>query len=256
MVIVVRSLEMANRPPVTPAGSNCTPALASSSQTPATNPDSTPSLKRRKARTWTEKIGLVLDQLDEVGWSLPKFLEEFFTIEEASSPATTRSNRHQQCLNSMLNGATQPRILMLLELLYRNALKVKFRGNDNSVPPGEQMFHATTRPEDIEHAYPGMTTWAVRLVGDLVDQEAMEMTERSTGLHLRATAKAGTRNEAHKISWDAVGEFSMKGLEDVAAKHAPVMSFLTNAYTVKEFAAAKPGQVVAVQTYRLQNLVS
>jgi len=35
MVIVILSLEMANRPPVTPAGSNRTPTLASSSQTPA-----------------------------------------------------------------------------------------------------------------------------------------------------------------------------------------------------------------------------
>ena len=153
MFSVILSLEMANRPPVTPAGSGCTSALASSSRTPAAIPSGTPSLKRR---TQTEKTDLILDQLDEIGWLLPKKFEEFFTIEEASSPTKTHSNCHQQRLNSMLNDSTQPRMLKLLELLYHNALKVKFRGNDNSVPPGEQIFHAAILPESIEHAYPSM----------------------------------------------------------------------------------------------------
>ena len=74
---------MTNRSPVTPAGSSRTTASASSSRTLAANPDSTPSLKYRKAQTRTEKTDLVLDQLDDVGWSLPKFPEEFFKIEEA-----------------------------------------------------------------------------------------------------------------------------------------------------------------------------
>jgi len=133
---------MASNTPSRAVKETIEPALlqsASTSQTPSSS-----SQKRRAAQSRAQKIECMLDQLEEVRWSLPKFLEEFFLLEETKKSTVVpveRSDRHKRVVNSMFNGATPPRMFSLMESLYKNAHTVNFRTNDKesrSLPPASR----------------------------------------------------------------------------------------------------------------------
>ncbi|KAF8955673.1 hypothetical protein BDZ97DRAFT_1673396 [Flammula alnicola] len=180
-------------------------------------------------------------------------------MKDGRSVLVERGDTHKRVLTSFLNGTTKPHLGSILENMYDSSSRVDFRAKDRTMNPGMNMFNETHPLNEIEHGQAAMVTWAVRLVGDLVSAEAEEMTKQETGLHLRARAKAGGREEYDKASWDAIRAFRLSGLEDIAHKHAPIMTYLVKAYTQAGFAEAghknETARVVAIRKYRPQNLV-
>ncbi|KAJ3515928.1 hypothetical protein NLJ89_g1460 [Agrocybe chaxingu] len=217
----------------------------------------TSSTPRQSPRSRADKLNIVLDSLDSVGWSLPRFLEEFFKIQEKKGTELVkvkRDERHERVLTSMINGTTKPHFGTLLELVYRNACAVKFLSKDATIQPGRALFSQDLTPNDIPHALPAITTWSVRLTGFLVNEEASEMVKPDAGLHLRVQAKAGGASEQHKVTWNAIREFSMKRLERIAERNAPVMTFLVNVYTTPDFLTKESDEQISRSAYRPQNL--
>ncbi|KAF8163196.1 hypothetical protein B0H34DRAFT_794930 [Crassisporium funariophilum] len=220
------------------------------------------SSTRKSPRTDANKLDAILDTIDGVGWTVPRFLEKLLQLEETKhgeSQPIQRSNRHQRVVNSMLSGQTKPYLGSILDLLKRNADNVGFLASDTSIPPGTNMFAPNTPLTQIRNATPAMTTWAIHLVGETTHQEGEVMTERSTGLHLRA--KTSNEARAHeRITWDTISTLSLKQLEEITAEHAPAMSFILKAYTQKSSSldtseTVQPNNcVVAVRSYRPQNI--
>jgi len=85
------------------------------------------------------------------------------------------------------------------------------------------------------HAHHGIVTWATWLVANLVDEEPKTMISKSTGLHMRAAAKVGGKDDSYRVSWNKVSNFAMRDLEDLAAEQAPVKTFIANAFTLGGF---------------------
>ncbi|KAF9482611.1 hypothetical protein BDN70DRAFT_778301, partial [Pholiota conissans] len=136
-------------------------------------------------------------------------------------------------VTSMLNGQTKPYLGTILQLLQQNANVVKFLASDTTISPGSNMFSQSTPVPDIKHAHPAMTTWAARLVSEVVNREGGIMTQKSTGLHSRAQMSKATRID-ELISWDTVSMLSLKHLEETTEEHAPAMSYILKAYTRKD----------------------
>jgi hypothetical protein len=217
-------------------------------RTPAIPPGST-SKKRLSA---SEKLAHVLEALEAVHWTVPGFLDELFSQQSSDGQA-----KRTRVVTSMLNGSSKPYVASILEKMFDIAsTKTNFLKNDTTANPGRNMFNPERPPQEIRHAYPAMTTWAVRLVSELVNNEAKQMVNHKTGLHYRAQAKEGGKHEQNQITWEAVQSFSFEKLEALAKANAPVMSFLMNSYTHSQFSSLDPGDSVVMRTYRPENLVS
>ncbi|KAF8965633.1 hypothetical protein BDZ97DRAFT_1658861 [Flammula alnicola] len=193
----------------------------------------------------------ILGALHEVNWTVPGFLEELLNQNHPEG-----IDKRTRVVASMLNGSSKPHMASLLAKMFKVAsTETPFLKNDTTIKPGTNMFNPDLDPNEIRHAYPAMTTWVVRLVSQLVNEEAKKMIDQKTGLHHRAHAKEGSRHEKNRIAWEAVQSFSFLKLEDIAKANAPVMSFLMNSYAHSEFSNADPGDSVLLRTYRPENLV-
>jgi hypothetical protein len=165
-------------------------------QTPTTpapqrgNPQSTPatqSKKRKPARSPAEKLGVILDCIRDAGWSLSDFLFYLFRMEEERPDGlrpVERASQHARMVTSLLNGASKPRMGIIIDLIHRNSARVNYRQGDKTMM--SNVFSPSVAFQDIEHARPALSTWAVHLVAELVSAEAKVMIAPETGLHLRA----------------------------------------------------------------------
>ncbi|RDB15452.1 hypothetical protein Hypma_004158 [Hypsizygus marmoreus] len=215
----------------------------------------------RSARSADQKLQTMFDVLQDVGWSLSEFLYYFFRVEvEARTPSDNptsvkRSKIHENKLRAFLDGTSKPHFGRLIDLIHKNSVDAGYRANDPTNPGHGKFFSTSMVPEDIQHARPALTTWAVHLVGELVDAEAGDMIKRETGLHMRAKAKEGGRDVGEKVTWAGIDSFSMEKLQKISQRNAPIMWHVLSSYVVQDHAHSKPGQVVTVRQYRPQNLV-
>jgi len=126
-----------------------------------------------------------------------------------------RESQHKQMVTAMLNGTSKPSFGVIIDLIHRNAGHVDYRKDDETSM--DKVFQPGILPDNIKHAKPALTVWAVRLVANLVRAEGQQMIMRETGLHLRASEKSkggpNTRMQAKRATWDAVGSFSLGNMQ-------------------------------------------
>ncbi|PPQ95548.1 hypothetical protein CVT26_008573 [Gymnopilus dilepis] len=215
-----------------------TPARPPKALQPTTTPglpSATPSSSRKPARQDPEKLETILAAIADVDWTVPVFLEKFFSLEDQPS-------KQQRQITAMLNGTTKPYLGTVLEVIFQKAKATKFRADDESIDAGTNMLAPRQQEiRNIRHAYPAMVTWAARLTGDLVNEEAKDMIAKETGLHCRAGTKklgGGEDDDGSQgketdtlVSWETLASFSLKSLEAVAVKNAPILWSILNSYT-------------------------
>ncbi|KAH7914696.1 hypothetical protein BJ138DRAFT_1079047 [Hygrophoropsis aurantiaca] len=182
-------------------------------------------------------------------WSLSEFLYHLFQLEEADN-SFCRQPKHQQVLVAFMNGSSTHTFGEIIELIYKNAVKIKHSINDPLAP--KESFVRNIDPSQLLHARPALSTWAVNLVAKLVRKEADILSHANTGLHLRATT-TGTRASSTKnlVSWDKVDAFSYSAMQDNIENHAPILWHILNCYVDPDYAEGKQ----VIREYHPQNLI-
>ncbi|CAA7257316.1 unnamed protein product [Cyclocybe aegerita] len=207
-----------------------TPTNPPATTTPFRPPTQKPQSTRKPAQSDLDKVGSILDTITNVGWTLPKFLFNLLKLEDEKADGSLipvkRTKKHKGSLQAMLNGNSKPYLGEILQLLWKNAIATEFRENDMSIEPNGSLFIREGDLNAIEHAQPAMVTWAAELVASLANEESQKMVHPDTGLHLRARAKPGGRDAAHRVTWDAVSLFSLKSLEGIVTRNAPLTKFI------------------------------
>jgi hypothetical protein len=183
---------------------------------------------------------VILDCIRDAGWSLSDFLFYLFRMEEERPDGlrpVERASQHARMVTSLLNGASKPRMGIIIDLIHHNSARVNYRQGDKTMM--SNVFSPSVAFQDIEHAWPALSTWAVHLVAELVSAEAKVMIAPETGLHLRARGKddrTRQRNHGPRATWDAVNTFSLQKLQDMAEAHAPAMWHIISSYVNPSFA--------------------
>lgn len=234
----------------------------------------------RAWRTNSMKIDIILCELMKFNWTLADFLYHLFADEMRYGKPVQREQRHQQMVNALLNGASARTFVSILDLVYKNAARTPYRANDTTAPSGSVV--PGLDPAQIAHAHPGLNMWAIRIVADLVRDEAKEVIKPEHGLHLPAggrvlrpsgdvnaggeVAEATGEDEQTRrrrggrqpvareavVTWKKLNSFSFRGMQESFTKHAPVMWYITNVYANPLHGTS----VVAVRKYRPQMTVS
>ncbi|KAF6760243.1 hypothetical protein DFP72DRAFT_843737 [Ephemerocybe angulata] len=231
----------------------------------------TPSRAPRKAaQTDEQKFDDILKGMRAAGMTLSKFLYMLFHVDDEPTtsepplklpqrapkekPRHTRSSAHASMLASLLNGSSKPHFGVILNELWKSALITKHSKKDTTSSPGEMFDQENSSLAEVEHARVVLATWATKLVGNLAKEEGAVMTDRETGLHLRAQVKPGGRGSRmeEQISWDAVDRFHFTNVEDLARTNAPITTYVISAYIERPLVAS--ARVVAVR-YRPKSLV-
>ncbi|KAM6503970.1 hypothetical protein JOM56_000913 [Amanita muscaria] len=135
----------------------------------------TPSTKKRQPCSPAQKLKEILDSIKAANWTLSEFFFYLFRLEGEDSRSVIQGSQHKQMATAMLNGTSKPSFGVIIDLIHRNAGRVDYRKDDETSM--EKVFQPGILPENIKHARPALTVWAVRLASNLV---------RETGLHLRA----------------------------------------------------------------------
>jgi hypothetical protein len=196
--------------------------------------------------------------VQDVGWSLSEFLFYLFRMEEERPDGlrpVERESQHARMITALLNGASKPRMGIIIDLIHRNSAYVNYRQGDKTMT--SNVFSPSVAFQDIEHSWPALSTWAVHLVAELVSAEAKVMIAPETGLHLRARGKDDAtrqRNHGPRATWDAVNTFSLQKLQETAEAHAPTMWHIISSYVSPSF--AESSEHVNLRQYRPQNLAS
>ncbi|KAF9235065.1 hypothetical protein BU15DRAFT_65199 [Melanogaster broomeanus] len=182
------------------------------------------STPRRPRRYPPQKIDDILCTIQDANWTLNEFLFHLFALEDAHGQELKRGKRHQQMLVALLNGSVKPTIGAIIQLIARNTLDISPAAKDPQDWTQMGGFMSGVPVEEINHARPALTTWAVNEVTALVWKEASMMGGKDGGLQIRARkAPAATkRNHGPSITWEAVNSFSFASLQALAEQNAPI----------------------------------
>lgn len=228
-------------------------------------PPRTPA--RARPQTKTQKMEAVLQCIKKNGFSLNSFLYNLFRLEnddaeaintrppaKSSSTRVAHSQTHTGMLTALLNGQSKPRLGTILNEIWRSSLDTKISSADRTSPG--YYFNPDVPIKDLEHGLVVLATWSASVVSKLVEEEGALMSDRGTGLHLRAQAKEGGRGSQVQdlVTWDDVDAFSFAKMEDIAMANAPIIRQVMLSYMNKKSHSA--GGAVAAQRYRPKNLVS
>ncbi|KAF6745112.1 hypothetical protein DFP72DRAFT_824802 [Ephemerocybe angulata] len=239
-----------------------------------TVPPETPLRTRQPAQTDEEKFQEILALMSKKKFTPNKFIYMFFRLEKDETEADpmntklptqdsdtryTRTPRHRAMLAATINGQTKDfRIATILNALWKTSLEIDIRDEDPTAPEprGEALYNSKDPLHSIQHARVAIATWATRLVASLVEKEGAVMTDRRTGLHLRAQVKEGGKGSRLEelVTWDQVSNFSFSKLENIAQTHAPVMSSLVRLYIGDK--VSPENRVVVTRRYRPKELVA
>ncbi|EGO27330.1 hypothetical protein SERLADRAFT_435106 [Serpula lacrymans var. lacrymans S7.9] len=155
-------------------------------------------------------------------------------------------------VTSFLNGSSTSSIASILDLIYLNVKSTSYCADLD--PKADEMHMQAMSIDNIRHAKPALTAWAVVHVVKLVRAESNRMIARDTGLQVRA--RAGPENPQHiqapPISWEIVNHFSYIDLQNLTENNAPIFWHILSSYSNPDFQHAK--QVVICQK-RPQNIV-
>lgn len=200
--------------------------------------------RRRPPRSVHHKLRDILTCIQEAGWSLSLFLKHLFDLQDD----VVRSPQHEQMLISLLTGVSKPPFGEIVDLIYRNSLNVVGgRSNASAFIPGANLVN-------ISHSKPALTTFSLDLVIKEIRKEADKMSDRSTGLHLRAKAPKPNAQRDHgpHVTWSTISNFSMYALQGIAEENAPIMWHIISAYSNPAY---RGDRVYAIRQRRPQNLV-
>lgn len=131
---------------------------------------------RKRARVPSQKLKDILDSIKAANWTLSDFFFYLFRLEEKRDghepQPVVQDSQHTQMLTALLNGTSKPCFGVIINLIHRNSGHVDYRRGDRTSM--EKVFQPGILPEDIEHAKPALTVWAVQLVADLVRVEGQK----------------------------------------------------------------------------------
>ncbi|KAI0055021.1 hypothetical protein BV25DRAFT_1922169 [Artomyces pyxidatus] len=136
-----------------------------------------PSPARCPPRSAAKKLDDILTYIrKDVDWTLDAFLHKLF------QPAQSNTTHHAM-LKAFLSGQGKYNAATIVNLMYGHDLSVN---SDRSHPSHGDYFSDTKQPEEIKYSQASLSTWALQLVIDTMDDEADYLCSRKAGLWVRA----------------------------------------------------------------------
>ncbi|TFK20425.1 hypothetical protein FA15DRAFT_599731 [Coprinopsis marcescibilis] len=231
--------------------------ISQSSSSPSSFPSpasdvfsASPQIRRQ---TPEEKVDEILALIQAKNLTIGSFQHFLYRRYEDNGQLVKRTPRHDSMLRAFLNGNSKPHVGRVLEDMWHNASETVFMQTDTTVPQGT-FFNPTVPVDNLLHVRTAMTTWAVNLTAELMNNEGERMIDRRTGLHLRAQVKEGGKGsrEEERVTWDEVSKFSMANLESTARYQAPITWNVLSSYVHKD---DSPSRLPVAYQLRPKNLV-
>ncbi|KAJ7671170.1 hypothetical protein B0H14DRAFT_2203185, partial [Mycena olivaceomarginata] len=164
--------------------------------------------------------------------TLGDFLQTLFYNPMRSEP-DPRGRTHCLVISQFLRGRSDIKMSDILPLMYHH--KSSFPTSKTEHVAEQKLMFSTTDPtlNEIHHARPFISTWAVNLVA----AEARRQVGRATRDdlddpedHTRLRARTNGRSGAHVVSWkELLSNFSMKSIHNKFRVRVPLPIFLTEA---------------------------
>ncbi|KAJ7796096.1 hypothetical protein B0H14DRAFT_2390994 [Mycena olivaceomarginata] len=164
--------------------------------------------------------------------TLGEFLQTLFYNPVRSEP-DPRGRTHCLVISQFLRGRSDIKMSDILPLMYHH--KSSFPTSKTEHVAEQKLMFSTTDPtlNEIHHARPFISTWAVNLVA----AEARRQVGRATRDdlddpedHTRLRARTNGRSGAHVVSWkELLSNFSMKSIHNKFRVRVPLPIFLTEA---------------------------
>jgi len=153
-------------------------------------------------------------------YTIGDFLMEFFG---SSAPhakrATGRSLSHGQMLGKFMRGETTFRVGEVLEAFHCAAQEFR------PAPDKESSLWTLSTARSywlLKSGYSALTSYAVQIVGDRLQEEQKAATDPRAGLHVFEPRKPGEEEIKLRLSWDTYGATTLADVQAILQKHQPV----------------------------------
>ncbi|KAK6993185.1 hypothetical protein R3P38DRAFT_2567352 [Favolaschia claudopus] len=215
-----------------PPGSSPSPFL--SAERPSKRPKnttqppiSTPgSSKRRSPRTNAQKLELVLESIQDQGWTLGCFLYKLFRAKDDEGNEVHRSQTHSQMVSIFLAGRANETVADIVSEWMMHP-----DGRLPSSSPNSDLSFSTTIPyTEIRPVRAALTSFAVQTVQKKLYAEAEEAVDLKNGLHV----SIGKTHPEMRLSRDDIGETTIARVQSVIANHQKVTQHLFEAIAMRK----------------------
>jgi hypothetical protein len=181
-----------------------TPADSHSSKKAKTSGTST----RRKPRSAKEKVKLILESIQDQGWTLGEFLHQIFDHQGRDG---SRSQTHAQMVRSFLGGYGKyaPSDILTCWMTSPDGILAAYD------PNLAKMYSSDTPYTEIGPVRPALTSFALQTIGNYLARGAETAVHSSSGLHVSVTSQ----NAVKKSGWLRIGQNTIPFVADILKHH-------------------------------------
>ncbi|KAJ7785593.1 hypothetical protein B0H14DRAFT_3583865 [Mycena olivaceomarginata] len=181
-----------------------TPADSHSSKKAKTSGTST----RRKPRSAKEKVKLILESIQDQGWTLGEFLHQIFDHQGRDG---SRSQTHAQMVRSFLGGYGKyaPSDILTCWMTSPDGILAAYD------PNLAKMYSSDTPYTEIGPVRPALTSFALQTIGNYLARGAETAVHSSSGLHVSVTSQ----NAVKKSGWLRIGQNTIPFVADILEHH-------------------------------------
>ncbi|KAJ7202176.1 hypothetical protein C8J57DRAFT_1019963, partial [Mycena rebaudengoi] len=173
------------------------------------------------------------DDMEELLRNLPfdtlvDFISVLFFKRPHGEP-DPRGITHASVISQFLRGRTTIKMSDIFPLIFGHKSSFPSKKSPR-VQERDLMFSTSIPLDDIHHARPFLSSWAVRKVGAEARKQIWRLTHDDPNDPLnRVQLRASTngRGTGHVVTRDDIGRFSIKRLQEKYDKRAPLPMFLT-----------------------------
>lgn len=167
---------------------------------------------RRKPRSDSEKIKLILASIRDQKWTLGEFLYKVFDHQGREG---SRSQTHAQMVSSFLGGKGN--------YTPSDILTCWMSSPDGVLPAHDSRMYSTDTPyTEIRPVRAALTSFALQTVGDFLARGAEKAVQASSGLHVSLTSK----NPDKRMGWLRLGTNTIPFVSEVLDRHLKPASYL------------------------------
>ncbi|KAJ6602569.1 hypothetical protein DFH09DRAFT_899640 [Mycena vulgaris] len=168
----------------------------------------TTSGKRKSPRTDAQKIELILETIQDQGWTLGCFLYNIFRTRDIKGNEIHRSSTHSQMVSIFLAGRAKKTVA--------NIITEWMAHPDGRIPahsPNLDLMYSTTVPyNDIKPVRAALTAFSTQTIGKKVGDEAENAVKLSSGLHV----SIGKKHPETKLRREDFGEGTIPRVQVLA----------------------------------------
>ena len=181
-----------------------------------------------KHSTQFEHIDLVLQCCQDHFDNLAEFLDALFTNIECGS-AHTRIQRHWHMVRLFLQGKATIKPVTIVEKIYNHWYSFP-APKSTKLHERNLAFDPCTIPNTIDYAWPSMSCWALRLVGNCAYKEIgnLAQTDSQTDIPVRLAASTKSNTPCTQVvTWEDISTFTIASWVECFKKNVRVSWYLT-----------------------------